>query len=107
MGRVILLVLSLVLSVSVATGAVAHAIEGAPLETSYAIDNCADAAQSSSQDDGEDVPHSHICHGHHVGVPLPAVESPIASVHRYLHRAPVNQSLSSVRLRTPQEPPRA
>ena len=108
MGRLILLVLSFVLSVSVAMGAVAHAAEGAvPLETSYAVDSCVDAAQSSPQDEGQDVPHSHMCHGHHVGVPLPAIAPPIAAAPRYLHLASVNQRLSSVRLRTPQEPPRA
>ena len=107
MGRLILLVLSFVLSVSVATGAVAHAMEGAvPLETSYVIDNCADASQSSSQDDDEGLPHFHMCHGHHVGVPLPTIVAPISLAPRYLHLASVNRPLSSIRLRTPQEPPR-
>ena len=107
MGRVILLVLSLVLSVSVATGAVAHAIEGAPLETSYAIDNCADAAQSSSQDDGEDVPHSHICHGHHVGVPHFGVAAPATPELVRMLIASTERALPSIRARTPIRPPRA
>ena len=107
-GRAILLLLSFMLSLSMATGAVAHAAEGTiPLEHSYIIDDCADANQSSPQDEDQGLPHFHMCHGHQVGVPLLTIAVPIPVAPRYLHRASVHQPLSSIRLRAPQEPPRA
>ena len=75
MHRFLTLVFGLALAFSLASGAVAHAVEGPPSSAAVYVDCGADAHTDDTDNtpddtDAADAPtHFHGCHGHHIGVP--------------------------------------
>lgn len=73
MVRLLGMIFGLLMAASLASGAIAHAVEGPiGVERSNAActNDTGDEGDSPSADDGKDVVHLDDCHSHHVGVPI-------------------------------------